>query len=287
MTDNRLKILVVMHKDYPYVVNPTLLPIQVNKKHAICSLPFQGDDEGENISSKNDNFCELTAMYWAWKNMQNTDFIGLFHYRRYLVIPSFSTKFLIQTIMQHLRCIKANLKVRLSYKYTVTRCDFFHPYSNLSELSKDFNKILKKIKLSEEVVYLPPKTILPNLSVRDQYIYYHISEDWIIMESVLKEMYPEYMVSYDKIVHHNTLYPYNIFIMGKQTFNDYCSWVFSILFEVEKRIFLSSYSLQKRVFGFMAERLFNVYIEYNKQTNRLKTKTLALAIYEPKDEKSI
>ena len=41
------------------------------------------DNTGENISEKNSMYCELTAQYWAWKNL-NADYYGFFHYRRYL-----------------------------------------------------------------------------------------------------------------------------------------------------------------------------------------------------------
>src|SRR5690606_30568347 len=46
-----------------------------------------GDDVGDHISHKNCHFAELTAAYWAWKNMAQLgtpDHVGLFHYRRYL-----------------------------------------------------------------------------------------------------------------------------------------------------------------------------------------------------------
>lgn len=74
--------MVAMHKAYQKPQGEIYLPIQVGKSLSKQDLQIQGDDEGENISGKNRNYCELTALYWAWKNL-DADYIGLVHYRRY------------------------------------------------------------------------------------------------------------------------------------------------------------------------------------------------------------
>lgn len=80
-----IKILVACHKSDPHIrQNDIYMPIQVGKEiHPEIDLGFQCDNEGKNISHKNDKYCELTALYWAWKNLKNIEFIGLCHYRRY------------------------------------------------------------------------------------------------------------------------------------------------------------------------------------------------------------
>lgn len=81
----KLKILVACHKaDSAIRQDNVYMPIQVGKAlHPELELGFQCDNTGDNISEKNASYCELTAIYWAWKNLKNTDYIGLCHYRRY------------------------------------------------------------------------------------------------------------------------------------------------------------------------------------------------------------
>ena len=80
------KIFVMTHKKIEELSDRTILPeiyipMQVGRAGKE-DLGYLGDDSGDNISDKNSSYCELTGMYWLWKNM-DCDIIGICHYRRF------------------------------------------------------------------------------------------------------------------------------------------------------------------------------------------------------------
>ncbi len=76
-----ISVYIAMHKPYQVPDDSCYVPIQVG---AADKKPFAQvrDDSVDNISSKNPTFCELTALYWVWKNT-DADIVGLVHYRRH------------------------------------------------------------------------------------------------------------------------------------------------------------------------------------------------------------
>ncbi|MCR4842961.1 MAG: DUF4422 domain-containing protein [Eubacterium sp.] len=80
-------IYTITHKPFEGPANPLYVPLAVG-----CALRdgesfgYLSDATGDNISSKNPSFCELTGIYWIWKNVKDADCVGICHYRRYPVM---------------------------------------------------------------------------------------------------------------------------------------------------------------------------------------------------------
>ncbi len=110
-----IKILVATHKKYDMPNDNCYFPIQVGKEGKKLSLDYQEDNTGDNISYKNKYYCELTGLYWGWKN-SNSDYIGLAHYRRH-----FSNKnLLFRTFNEKSNCVLTDKEIQdLLNKYEV------------------------------------------------------------------------------------------------------------------------------------------------------------------------
>jgi len=74
--------------DDPYKLAEWICPIQAGAALTEVQIEELRDDTGENISKKNGNYSELSAMYWIGKHGGNEghSYLGLFHYRRMLDI---------------------------------------------------------------------------------------------------------------------------------------------------------------------------------------------------------
>ena len=71
-----VKILIAYHKESLLIKDDVFCPIQVGRAVSNTKLDMIGDNTGENISEKNPIYCEMSAVYWAWKNL-DADYIGL------------------------------------------------------------------------------------------------------------------------------------------------------------------------------------------------------------------
>ena len=216
----QIKILIACHRPYPVPDESCYLPTEAGAAlHAEPIAGFTPDNTGDNISQKNKNFCELTALYWAWKNLE-TEVLGLVHYRRYFAKRRFS------------RQIAAE---------------------------EDFQKALDKAP-----VVLPLKRHYWIETNYSQYIHAHHEQDLAVVRAVLAERFPEYLPAYDSVMKKRSGHRFNLFVMRRDFLDAYCGWLFPVLFDVEERLDISDYdAYNSRVFGFLAERLMDVWIEAN------------------------
>lgn len=222
-----VKILVATHKKYRMPADKCYLPIHVGKKDKE-NIGYLGDDSGDNISNKNPYYCELTGLYWGMKNLE-CDYIGLVHYRRHLTNSR-------------------NSLLGINNKFERI----------LSE--KDIVSILK-----EYDVILPKKRNYYIETIYSHYAHTHYAEHLDETRKIIKENFNEYLEFFDLVMNRKSAHMFNMFIMKKELADEYCTWLFKILEELEERIDYTSYdTFQARLFGRVSELLLDVWIEKNK-----------------------
>lgn len=218
-----IRIIVAAHKTYWMPRDPVYLPLQVGAAGKE-PMGFQSDADGDNISLYNPYYCELTGLYWAWKNL-SCDVVGLCHYRRYFA---------------HRTLARSPEKKRKA---------IFH--------QEDYEALLR-----EYDVIVPEKRHYYIESVRSQYEHVHHKHNLDLVGQIIAKRYPAYKAAFETVMERRSLYLWNMFVMDKERFDAYCTWLFDILFLLEPSVNLKDCSsYEARVFGFLAERLWNVWLE--------------------------
>lgn len=234
MSSNKttVKIIIATHKKYQMPVDDIYLPLHVGAegKNDVegNDLGYLKDNTGDNISKLNSSFCELTGLYWAWKNLDD-DYIGLAHYRRHFSIKKSKDPF---------------ARV-LTYKQ-------LQPY-------------LGKVK-----VFTPNKRKYYIENLYSHYEHTHYSNQLDETRKIIGEKYPEYLDNYDEIIKHTYGYMFNMMIMEREKLDNYCSWLFDILFDLSKRIDMQELSeFQGRFYGRISEIIFNVWLDFQIKSGNL------------------
>lgn len=226
---DKLQIIVACHKECDYPSDSVYFPLHVGCE-GNPSIGLPGDNTGENISLRNPVFCELTGLFWAWKNL-NADYIGLVHYRRYLTIKS-------KTFCKQ------------------------HSLDDSVLSGKKALSILKRKR-----IILPKRREYYIENLYSHYAHTFDGNHLRIARKIIASDHPKYLKSFDTVMNSTSGYMFNMFIMDRDLLDNYCSWLFDILFKLDNRIDTSSLSdFQKRYAGRVAERLFNVWLLYNKKT---------------------
>jgi len=243
----------VFHYKNGSVLNtdPIYQPIMAGNALLSANKTIPGDDTGDNISAKNPYFSELTGIYWVWKNTRQ-EVTGTCHYRRFFTARP--EPFLYK--LKRLLYFPAGLyKKRFGLIYTENTKRFVPRIL----IQQDLNRLL-----TEYDAILPQARKL-KYSVETHYRRYHDLRDLKILESVLTEKYPDYLEAFRTVLNGKSLYANNMFILKDEHYQEFMTWWFDILFEFERRIDLNNYTAyQKRILGFIAERLLNIWFRKKK-----------------------
>lgn len=208
-TDPTIREYVVAHKAFRLPDYPDLVPIQVGSGE---DLGFLRDNTADNISERNPSWCELTALYWIWKNDRKSRIIGINHYRRYF--EDLKDPALIEDLLKKndLIVAKAEPLKETAWEQYVENCGYEKDLRNL--------------------------------------------------RAILKSLHPEDLAAFDEVMSSGSLHLYNMVIMPASLYRSYCAWLFPMLFRLEEITDISEYpAYEKRIYGFLAERLLNVWIK--------------------------
>lgn len=218
----KIQIVVAAHKSYRMPRDGVYLPVQAGRAlHE--PLAWQGDDTGDNISAKNAGYCELTCLYWAWKNLE-ADAVGLCHYRRYF----------------------AGRRTGPRWERILT--------------GEQARRLLER-----SAVVLPKPRRYYIETNYSQYAHAHNGADLDAVREILQERSPAEAAAFDRVMARTWGHRWNMLLMERDQLDRYCEWLFGVLFELERRIDTSGYdAYDRRVFGFVAERLLDVWLETEK-----------------------
>lgn len=216
-------IYILTHKKFNAEYDKDLYKPLLNGSYFISEdFGYQKDDDGENISKLNPYYAELTGEYWAWKN-SNAKIIGFNHYRRWFVKNIKYDKLTKEDILKDLK----NNDIILPQK---------------TRLKKSFKDTIKEgLKTN------------PNYGAK--------WEDYIKLENIIKQYYPEYYDSFMSIINGKQCYGNNMFICNFELADEYFTWLFEVLNLLKSKIDFENYpENNKRVLGFFSETLLTVFV---------------------------
>lgn len=261
-----VKILVGYHRPAVLLKDEVLTPIhlgralatEASKDGSMSKEDYQwmldnmiGDDTGENISEENRKYCELTALYWAWKNydkLGNPDYVGFMQYRRHFI---FDDGFDGTGREKPWGCFRFS--------------GIDDSYVDMLSLRGD--KIVAYLEKHPADV-LTTKEVSFGQTVAEHYaqtLSFLNPDDLRICARKAALLFPEYKSAIRKYLRSKKHYWYHSFIMKKEIFFEYCEWLFKILFATEKEIDYQDYTIAAyRTPAYLGERLWGIFFNGKK-----------------------
>ncbi len=217
MNKRNIKILVAYHKPDTIITNDVFVHIHVGR--AISNYKEEmshmiGDDTGDNISEKNPFYCELTALYWGWKNIHDVKYCGLNHYRRYFDL-------------------------------------------NITE--ENVEQLMGK----HDMIVVKSDAMLSKRERAENLMRMTTMEDFYLFVDTLFTLHPDCKKAFIEYFYNSRKsYPYQMFIAQKELYDEYCNFMFPVLFEIEKRAMPHNYTRLKRTLGYLGEWFLGLFIYY-------------------------
>lgn len=267
-TKPTVKIAVAYHKEAPLLQGDIYLPIQVGKvENPELDLGITTDADGDNISRDHFYMSELSATYWIWKNV-TSDYKGLFHYRRI-----FSPKRYLRRMGDLLKSIILRRPL-FCHEKVVDQTNFF---SQALELESNITKII-----SDYDIIAPRKVY----SISSTSLWFQLVDKYIgIMVEIINEKYPAYSELTKKCLDEGNFHFANMSIMKSEIFDEYCNFLFTIIFNIRDKIIERGYLIDpykeriiERQLGYIGEILTNIFIK-DKIQKGFKVKQLSVIRY--------
>jgi hypothetical protein len=257
-----MSIYVVFHKEHPLLTDDSAYePIQVGKALSKLDVGFKTDDTGEHISEKNQNYSELTGLYWVWKNT-TSEYVGLSHYRRFFMGHKASLLMRLKKIGEYF-ILQGRKRFGVHYSSTLQAKELILTGVQVDNYLRQYDAI---VPIKRKLRY----------TVLEQYKRKHRIEDLNTTLNIISDLYPDYLDAFNECMQQSEIMHCNMFVLKRSHFNAYMEWLFTILFELERRTDISNYdNYQKRLYGFISERLFDVWLI----KNQLKCKVLPILYF--------
>lgn len=123
--------------------------------------------------------------------------------------------------------------------------------------------------LSNDIDVVLPYPMPYNPNIEAHHLRYLSDEEWNVVLQALQELQPEYAKSFEEILKQKYLYNYNVILAKGSVLDDYCSWLFPILFRVEELHDPNGEKPSNRFIGYVGETLETLYFMHNKLNLRI------------------
>lgn len=219
-----------------------ITPIQAGAYYKLNDEILLSDDFLAGLSDKNNIYNELTALYSIWKKYSvDQDYIGLCHYRRYFIYNK-----------------KRSVILKFINKLPATKLFDFYKFDALSKTSEFLNNNIHNYD-----AIFPKKIKVPFCeNIEAHYNYFHNKEFYVLMKEIIFEYFQYLSPSVYPSSSTRNGYFFNMFILKRELFNQYCESLFEFTGIFEKLAHSRWGDLPERSVGFIAERFSNIYFNY-------------------------